>query len=47
MEEGESGRLVIRIERRGVRRYACGGCCRRTSTARQALWAWSDRVDGL
>jgi transposase len=34
MEEAESGRLVIRIERRGVRRCACGGCGRRTGWVR-------------
>jgi hypothetical protein len=30
MDERASGQLVIRIERRGVRRYTCSGCGRRT-----------------
>jgi transposase len=30
MDEAESRRLTIRIERRGVRRYTCSGCGRRT-----------------
>jgi transposase len=30
LDEAESDRLTIRIERRGVRRYACSGCGRRT-----------------
>jgi hypothetical protein len=30
MDEAENGRMVIRIERRGVRRYTCSGCGRRT-----------------
>jgi len=34
MDESESGRLVIRIERRGVRRYTCSGCGRRTGRVR-------------
>ncbi len=34
MDEHESGRLVIQIERRGVRRYTCSGCGRRTGRVR-------------
>jgi hypothetical protein len=34
MAEAESDRLTIRIERRGVRRYACSGCGRRTGRVR-------------
>lgn len=49
MDEGESGRLVIRIERRGVRRYACSGCGRCTGhvrSSRDRTWAdlpWAAR----
>jgi transposase len=42
MDEGASGRLVIRIERRGVRRYPCNGCGRRTGrvrSRRDRTWA--------
>jgi transposase len=43
MDEGESGRLVLRIERRGVRRYACSGCGRRTGRVRSARdRTWDD-----
>jgi transposase len=35
-DDGESGRLVIRIERRGVRRYTCSGCGRRTGRVRSS-----------
>jgi len=34
MDEGQSGRLMIEIERRGVRRYTCSGCGRRTGRVR-------------
>jgi hypothetical protein len=36
MDERVSGRLVIRIERRGVRRYTCSGCGRRTGRVRSS-----------
>src|SRR5260221_14103980 len=36
MDEAESGRLRIRIERRGVRRYTCSGCGRRTGRVRSS-----------
>ena len=36
------GRLTIRIERRGVRRYSCSGCGRRTSR----VWTYTTR-DGV
>ena len=41
MEEEASGRLVIRIERRGVRRYTCSGCgrrARRVLSTRDRTW---------
>ena len=38
MDESVSGRLVIRIERRGVRRYTCS-CGRRTGRAELAIAA--------
>ena len=34
IDAAESGRLTIRIERRGVRRYTCSGCGRRTGRVR-------------
>jgi transposase len=34
MEEGADGRLLIRIDRRGVRRSVCSGCGRRTGRVR-------------
>jgi hypothetical protein len=36
MDESEGGRLLIRVERRGVRRYTCGGCGRRTGRVRSS-----------
>jgi len=39
MDEGESGQLVIQIERRGVRRYPCSGCGHRTGTCGRAAIA--------
>jgi transposase len=43
MDEGESGQLMIRIERRGVRRYACSGCGRRTGRVRSSRdRTWND-----
>jgi transposase len=43
MDEAESGRLVIRIERRGVRRYSCSGCGRRTGRVRSTRErTWDD-----
>ena len=41
--EESSGRLVLEIERRGVRRYVCSGCGRRTGRIRDAkVRAWDD-----
>jgi transposase len=42
--DGEAvDRLMIRIERRGVRRYRCSGCGRRTSRVRSARdRTWDD-----
>ena len=43
--EGDAvdSRLTIRIERRGVRRYPCSGCGRRTSRVRSARdRTWDD-----
>ena len=43
MDEVENGHLVIRIERRGVRRYCCSGCGRRTGRVRSARdRTWDD-----
>ena len=43
MDEAESGRLVIRLERRGVRRYTCSGCGRRTGQVRSTRErTWED-----
>jgi transposase len=41
--EAMDSRLTIRIERRGVRRYPCSGCGRRTSRVRSARdRTWDD-----
>jgi len=43
MEEDQDGRLTIRIERRGVRRYTCSGCGRRTGRVRSSRdRTWDD-----
>jgi len=43
MEETASGRLTIQIERRGVRRYTCRGCGRRTGRIRSTRdRTWDD-----
>jgi transposase len=43
MEEEANGRLVIRIERRGVRRHTCSGCGRRTGRVRSTRdRTWDD-----
>jgi transposase len=43
MEEAANGRLRMRIERRGVRRYACSGCGRRTGRVRSCRdRTWDD-----
>jgi transposase len=43
MDEGEPGRLQMQIERRGVRRYACSGCGRRTGRVRSSRErTWDD-----
>jgi len=43
LEEAESDRLTIRIERRGVRRYTCSGCGRRTGRIRSTRdRTWDD-----
>jgi hypothetical protein len=43
MDEAESGRLVIRVERRGVRRYTSSGCGRRTGRVRSTRErTWED-----
>jgi transposase len=43
MEEEEGGRLVIYIERRGVQRYTCSGCGRRTGRVRSSRGrTWDD-----
>jgi len=43
MEEEANGRLVIRIERRSVRRYTCSGCGRRTGRVRSTRdRTWDD-----
>ena len=39
----DNGRLVIDIERRGIRRYVCSGCGRRTGRVRDAkVRTWDD-----
>jgi transposase len=39
----EDGRLVLELERRGVRRYVCSGCGRRTGRVRDAkVRTWDD-----
>ena len=41
--EASGSRLTIRIERRGVRRYACSGCGRRTGRVRSTRdRTWDD-----
>jgi YD repeat-containing protein len=43
MEHNGTGRLTIRIERRGARRYTCSGCGRRTSHVRSSRdRTWDD-----
>ena len=40
---GEESRLRLQVERRGIRRYACGGCGRRTGRVRAARdRTWDD-----
>jgi len=41
--DGSPAHLIIRIERRGVRRYTCSGCSRRTSRVRDTTdRSWDD-----
>ena len=43
MERQDDGRLVIEIERRGLRRFVCSGCGRRTGRVRDAkMRTWAD-----
>jgi len=43
LDRQEDGRLVIELERRGVRRYVCSGCSRRTGCVRDAkVRTWDD-----
>jgi transposase len=43
LEPEDHGRLVITIERRGIQRYACSGCGRRTSRIRdRKIRTWDD-----
>ena len=43
MEQAANGRLVIRIERQGVRRYTCSGCGRRIGRVRSSRdRTWDD-----
>jgi transposase len=43
LERDADGRLIIVIERRGIQRYVCSGCGRRTSRVRDAtLRTWDD-----
>jgi transposase len=43
LERQADGRLIIGIERRGIRRYVCAGCHRRTSRVRdQKVRTWDD-----
>jgi hypothetical protein len=41
--ETEGGRLMIRVERRGVRRYACSSCGRRTGR----VWSVRDSAEPI
>lgn len=43
LERGDDGRLVIEVERRGIRRFVCSGCGRRTGRIRDAkVRTWDD-----
>src|SRR5713226_9189368 len=43
LERHDDGRLVMAIERRGIRRYVCSGCGRRTGRIRDAkVRTWDD-----
>jgi transposase len=43
MERQQDGQLVIDVERRGIRRYVCSGCGRRTGRIRDAKGrSWDD-----
>ena len=43
MERQSDGRLVIEVERRGIRRYVCSGCGRRTGRIRDGkMRMWDD-----
>ena len=43
LEPGPRGRLLVSIERRGVRRYPCAGCGRKSSKVRdKKLRTWDD-----
>ena len=43
LERADDGRLVIEIERRGIRRYVCSGCGRRTGRVREVkVRTWDD-----
>jgi transposase len=43
LDRQEDGRLVIELERRGVRRYVCSGCSRRAGRVRDAkVRTWDD-----
>ena len=43
LERQDNGRLIIEVERRGIRRYVCAGCGRRTGRVRDAkVRTWDD-----
>ena len=43
LEGQEDGRLIVELERRGIRRYVCSGCGRRTGRVRDAkVRTWDD-----
>ena len=43
MDRQDDGRLVIEVERRGIQRYVCSGCGRRTGHVRDAkVRTWDD-----
>ena len=47
LEPQDDGRLVIAVERRGIRRYVCSGCGRRTGRVRDAkVRTWDDALAG-
>lgn len=43
LDRQDDGRLVVDLEQRGIRRYRCSGCGRRTSRVRDTkVRTWDD-----